>query len=74
YNAGMDAHEDCSFGGLRGMNDDIVEVRERTVFEWSRSMNLPVAFVLAGGYEGGEMTREHLIRLHRYTIEAAADA
>jgi acetoin utilization deacetylase AcuC-like enzyme len=72
YNAGMDVHEDCEIGGLPGMTFDLVDQRERMVFDWASRAGIPVAFVLAGGYVGSRLSRDHLVALHRLTIEAAA--
>jgi acetoin utilization deacetylase AcuC-like enzyme len=71
YNAGTDPHEDCDLGGLEGMTTGVIRRRERTVFGWAAAKNIPVAFVLAGGYAGGALTREALVDLHRLTIAAA---
>jgi acetoin utilization deacetylase AcuC-like enzyme len=71
YNAGMDPHEDSDIGGLAGMTTAIIRARERTVFEWAAAARIPVAFVLAGGYAGSELSRERLVDLHRLTIAAA---
>jgi acetoin utilization deacetylase AcuC-like enzyme len=72
YNAGMDLHEDCEIGGLRGLSTEVIRARERMVFEWAAACGVPVAFVLAGGYSGGALTRERLVALHRRTIVEAA--
>lgn len=72
YNAGMDPHEDCEIGGLEGMTTGVLRERERMVFAWAASAHVPVAFVLAGGYAGGSLTRDALVDLHRMTIAAAA--
>ncbi|MGK2960933.1 MAG: hypothetical protein ACSLFK_02165, partial [Gemmatimonadaceae bacterium] len=72
YNAGMDPVETCSIGGLPGITPAILQEREATVFEWLAQRGIPVAFVLAGGYSMGRLTREGLVALHRYTIEEAA--
>jgi acetoin utilization deacetylase AcuC-like enzyme len=72
YNAGMDPHEDCDLGGLPGLTTEVIRERERMVFAWARSAGLPVAFVLAGGYAGGALSRDALVDLHRLTIEEAA--
>jgi acetoin utilization deacetylase AcuC-like enzyme len=74
YNAGMDPHEDCAIGGLPGITTDVIRARERMVFAWAAAASMPVAFVLAGGYSGGAMTRDALVDLHRLTIEEAAAA
>jgi len=72
YNAGMDPHEDCPTGGHAGFDAALLGAREQLVFEWARRSGVPIAFVLAGGYTGGEMSKARLVGLHRLTIEAAA--
>jgi len=74
YNAGMDPHEGCDTGGLDGITDDVLAEREQMVFAWAATDRLPLAFVLAGGYQGRAMTREHLVRLHLLTVGAATEA
>jgi acetoin utilization deacetylase AcuC-like enzyme len=71
YNAGMDPHEDCNIGGLTGITSDVIRLRERMVFDWARARGIPVAFVLAGGYTGGDMWDERLTALHQMTVAAA---
>ncbi len=73
YNAGMDPHEDSAIGGLDGITTDILRERERWFFQWAARRQLPVAFVLAGGYASGRLTEDALVGLHRLTIEAAVD-
>jgi acetoin utilization deacetylase AcuC-like enzyme len=73
YNAGMDSHEDCETGGLEGITREILAERERIVFDWCARRELPLAFVLAGGYVGGRLEREGLVRLHRLTLSCAAE-
>jgi hypothetical protein len=68
----MDPYEHCDIGGLTGINREILTERERTVFDWCRAEGLPVAFVLAGGYTGSQVTQAELVDLHRLTISAAA--
>jgi acetoin utilization deacetylase AcuC-like enzyme len=72
YNAGMDPHEHCPMGGMAGITRDILEQRERLVFEWCRRNRQPVAFALAGGYIGRRLDERGLIDLHRLTIVNAA--
>lgn len=74
YNAGMDPHEGCDTGGLDGITDDVLAEREQMVFAWAATHNLPLAFALAGGYQGRTMSPEHIVRLHLLTIDAAAEA
>jgi acetoin utilization deacetylase AcuC-like enzyme len=71
YNAGMDPHEDCDIGGLDGITADVLRERERRFFEWAAHRQLPVAFVLAGGYASAGLTNEAIVELHRLTIAAA---
>lgn len=69
YNAGMDPHEDCRIGGMSGVTTGVLRKREEMVFSWAAEAEVPVAYVFAGGYEGGDLTRERLINLHRLTLE-----
>jgi acetoin utilization deacetylase AcuC-like enzyme len=71
YNAGMDPHEDCSIGGLKGITSEVIRQREQMVFAWGRKHNVPIAFVLAGGYTGHRMWEERLSALHAMTVAAA---
>jgi acetoin utilization deacetylase AcuC-like enzyme len=72
YNAGMDPSEDCSTGGMTGITRDVLAERERLVFEWCGTRQMPVAFVLAGGYIGPRLDECGLVALHRFTLSAAA--
>lgn len=71
YNAGMDPYQGCAVGGSPGINEDVLANREQLVFEWAKFNGVPVAFVLAGGYSGSELTPEFLTDLHRLTLKAA---
>jgi acetoin utilization deacetylase AcuC-like enzyme len=71
YNAGMDPYEACPIGGCPGITRAILEARERLVFAWCRTQQIPVAFVLAGGYIGPQFPVPDLVALHRLTIAAA---
>lgn len=71
YNAGMDPYEHCPMGGLLGITRDILDKRERLVFEWCSERGLPVAFAIAGGYIGRRLGEQGLADLHRLTISAA---
>lgn len=71
YNAGMDPFEGCDIGGLTGITRDILAARERLVFDWCREQQLPIAFVLAGGYLGHRLDQDDLVALHRLTLSAA---
>lgn len=72
YNAGMDPHEGCAIGGLRGITTKVLAEREKHVFEWCNRRGLPIAFVPAGGYSGFELDEAALVGLHRLTLERAA--
>ena len=72
YNAGMDPFELCDIGGRWGISYEVLEARERMVFEWAAERGDPVACVLAGGYTGRRLSEGDLVLLHRLTIEAAA--
>ncbi|MEP6905981.1 MAG: hypothetical protein ABI875_07830, partial [Gemmatimonadales bacterium] len=72
YNAGVDPHERCAIGGLGGIDMGMLAKREMIVFEWGLRQRVPIAFVLAGGYVGPDLTQEELVLLHRLTIEAAS--
>jgi acetoin utilization deacetylase AcuC-like enzyme len=72
YNAGMDPFEDCPTGGMTGITRAILAERERLVFEWCRNRQLPIAFLLAGGYIGPRLDEYGLVALHRLTLSAAS--
>ena len=71
YNAGVDPHEGCAIGGLAGITADVLAERDRRVFTWARAARIPVAFTLAGGYVGLNLSQRALVDLHRQTIRAA---
>jgi hypothetical protein len=70
----MDPYEGCSTGGKSGITREVLAARERMVFDWCRSRELPIAFVLAGGYVGGPLDERGLVELHRLTLSCAAEA
>ena len=72
YNAGMDPFEGCGTGGLAGITSEMLLAREQLVFDWCRERELPIAFVLAGGYVGSGLDEKGLVDLHRLTLAAAA--
>ena len=74
YNAGMDPHEHCPIGGLTGIDKSVLAKRENLVFSWCQQKQLPVAFVLAGGYIGPGLDLAELVDLHRLTLKAASTA
>jgi acetoin utilization deacetylase AcuC-like enzyme len=71
YNAGMDVHQDCQIGGLEGMDEFILTLREEMVFQWCKERGTPIAYTMAGGYTGGKMSRRKLVDLHRLTLATA---
>ena len=72
YNAGMDPFEGCSTGGQPGITREVLQRREKLVADWCRENNVPVLFVLAGGYEGPNLDLEGVARLHLLTINEFA--
>jgi hypothetical protein len=44
------------------------------VFQWAASRGRPIAFVIAGGYVGEDLSPDTLIALHRHTIASAVNA
>ena len=43
------------------------------MFDWCREQELPIAFVMAGGYVSPpRMVKSRLVELHRLTLTAAA--
>ena len=71
YNAGMDPHEDCRIGGVSGITTNTLRQREEIVFQWANENGIPVAYVFAGGYQGGRLTPADVVALHRLTVSAA---
>jgi acetoin utilization deacetylase AcuC-like enzyme len=72
YNSGMDPDERCAVGGFPGVTASMLCQREQMVFSWARNNGVPIAFVLAGGYSGGRLSKDELVKLHRMTIQTAA--
>ena len=72
YNSGMDVHEDCDNGGLKGIDSFILELREEMIFQWCSERRIPIAYCLAGGYIGKRMSQKSLVDLHRLTILSAS--
>ena len=72
YNAGMDPFEGCSTGGQPGITREVLQCREKLVADWCKENNVPVLFVLAGGYAGPRLDLEGVARLHLLTINEFA--
>ena len=68
YQAGADPHVDDPLGSV-GLTTEQMRERDRFVFDGLRDRNIPVLFVLAGGYQ--EPIREKLMPLHVNTFEEA---
>lgn len=68
YQAGADPHIDDPLGSL-GMTTEQMRERDRTVFEFCKDVNIPVMFVLAGGYQ--QQIEEKLAPLHIATFATA---
>ena len=73
YNSGMDPDERCGIGGLGGITAEMLRERESMVIEWFAQRNIPIAFVIAGGYIGARFSREELVALHRHTIVSSSE-
>lgn len=71
YNAGVDSHEKCFIGGLSGINAEVLAERDKRVFTWCKTRNIPVAFTLAGGYANDEFPLNTVADLHMSTIREA---
>ncbi|WP_425602873.1 histone deacetylase family protein [Hoeflea algicola] len=69
YNAGVDPHEHDRLGRL-SLTDKGLKDRDRRVFDYYRSLGIPVASVLGGGYsrDADAVARRHLL-----TFEAALE-
>jgi acetoin utilization deacetylase AcuC-like enzyme len=71
YQAGADPHIDDPLGGW--MRSDQMRRRDRIVFETCRSIDLPVAWNLAGGYQrDAEGTIRPVLDLHDSTMQECA--
>jgi hypothetical protein len=56
---------------MQGITQKVLRDREVAVFSWCRMRDVPIAFVLAGGYLGPGLEPAGLVALHRLTLEAA---
>jgi acetoin utilization deacetylase AcuC-like enzyme len=72
YTNGVDPHEHDSHGGLDGISDMVICLRERILFDWVRKEGVPVAVMVAGGYASFRTTPDNVARLHMIAIEEAA--
>lgn len=69
YQAGVDCHQDDPLTGI-GASTETLYKRDFQVFDFARKQQMPILFVLAGGYQ--EM--EQLVPLHVNTFRAAVSA
>lgn len=60
YQAGMDCHERDPLGGIKGMTDEQLLLRDAFVFESAFACGVPVVFNLAGGYQSDLTNKLHL--------------
>jgi acetoin utilization deacetylase AcuC-like enzyme len=72
YNAGVDPHEDDEVGGISGITAELLQRRDAAVFNWARRRDVPVSFVLAGGYPNAKHTQAAVVALHRQTVAAGS--
>ena len=66
YQAGMDCHAADPFGSA-WFNTELIEKREDIVFTLAKKSQIPIMFVLAGGYQN----LDDLVKLHLKSFEAA---
>ncbi len=69
YQAGADPYREDPYSPLDLDHDDLRE-RDRIVFDWARRLNLPVAWVLAGGYTPDTAK---VVAVHVGTFDAALE-
>jgi len=69
YNAGMDPHEWA--GGVAGITTEVLRDRDRLVMEWAEAHDLPLSFVMAGGYQTARWDLDDVAALHGVTFEEA---
>jgi acetoin utilization deacetylase AcuC-like enzyme len=73
YQAGADPHIRDPLGGF--LDDDDLYLRDQIVFTTARSLGLPVAWNLAGGYQRDENGGiDAVLAIHAATAQAAIDA
>lgn len=69
YQAGADPYREDPYSPLELDAEDLRE-RDRRVFAWAREQDLPIAWVLAGGYTP-DVSR--IVEVHHNTFRAALD-
>ena len=68
YQAGMDCHQADPFGSA-WFSSELLRKRDEMVFSLAKKHDIPIMFVLAGGYQ----PLDDLVRLHLQTFDAALD-
>lgn len=66
YQAGMDCHQADPFGSA-WFNSDLIAKREEMVFSLAKKSQIPIMFVLAGGYQN----LDDLVQIHLKSFESA---
>ena len=66
YQAGMDCHQHDPFGSS-WLTTELLQQREELVFSLAQKHQIPMMFVLAGGYQD----LDQLVQIHLKTFEAA---
>lgn len=68
YQAGMDCHQHDPFGS-KWLTTELLQKREEIVFNLAKKHQIPIMFVLAGGYQ----SMPELVDLHLKTFAAAIE-
>jgi acetoin utilization deacetylase AcuC-like enzyme len=66
YQAGADPFREDPYSPLNLDHNDLLE-RDRVVFDFAKQQNIPIAWVLAGGYT---QDTSQVVRVHVNTFEA----
>jgi acetoin utilization deacetylase AcuC-like enzyme len=82
YDAGMDVWTGSRIGKISGMNEENIRRRETFIFTACKERNIPVAFMIGGGYvkyknDSGELlsvneveeNKRKLAKIHKITLE-----
>lgn len=72
HNAGMDPIEGGGAGATTGFTSALLAEREQLIAQWARRTGTPIAFVLAGGYLGPDVSIDDVVELHLHTLRAFA--
>jgi acetoin utilization deacetylase AcuC-like enzyme len=66
YQAGIDCHQDDPCGGSAWCTDEALIQRDQMVFEFAKKYQIPIMFVLAGGYQ--QLDRVIALHLNTYRV------